>query len=51
VEELLFLTKLVELPFLFRFFFAIIVIENSIDYQFGDQIDFLDWIIGALFCV
>ncbi len=32
-------------------FFAIIVTENSIDYQFGDQIDLLDWIIGALFCV
>ena len=32
-------------------FFAVIVTENSIDYQFGDQIDFLDWIIGALFCI
>ena len=32
-------------------FFAVIVTENSIDYQFGDQIDFLDWIIGALFCL
>ena len=30
-------------------FFAVIVTENSIDYQFGDQIDFLDWIIGGLF--
>ena len=32
-------------------FFAVIVTENSIDYQFGDQIDLLDWIIGGLFCV
>ena len=32
-------------------FFAVIITENSIDYQFGDQIDFLDWIIGSLFCV
>ena len=32
-------------------FFAIIVTENSIDYKFGDQIDLLDWIIGALFCL
>ncbi len=32
-------------------FFAVIVTENSIDYQFGDQIDLLDWIIGASFCV
>ena len=32
-------------------FFAVIVTENSIDYQFGDQIDLLDWIIGALFCI
>ena len=32
-------------------FFAVIITENSIDYQFGNQIDFLDWIIGSLFCV
>ena len=32
-------------------FFAVIVTENSIDHQFGDQIDFLDWIIGGLFCL
>ena len=32
-------------------FFAVIVTENSIDYQFGDQIDLLDWIIGGWFCV
>ena len=32
-------------------FFAVIITENSIDYKFGDQIDFLDWIIGGLFCV
>jgi len=32
-------------------FLAVIITENSIDYKFGDQIDFLDWIIGALFCV
>ena len=32
-------------------FFAVIITENSIDYQFGDQIDFLDWIIGGLFCI
>ena len=32
-------------------FFAVVVTENSIDYQFGDQIDLLDWIIGGLFCV
>ena len=32
-------------------FFAVIVTENSVDYHFGDQIDFLDWIIGALFCI
>ena len=32
-------------------FFAVIITENSIDYKFGDQIDLLDWIIGALFCV
>ena len=32
-------------------FFAVIITENSIDYKFGDQIDFLDWIIGGLVCV
>ncbi len=32
-------------------FFAVIITENSIDYKFGDQIDFLDWIIGGLFCI
>ena len=32
-------------------FFAVIVTENSIYYQFGDQINLLDWIIGGLFCV
>ncbi len=32
-------------------FFAVLVTENSIDYRFGDQIDFLDWIIGGLFCI
>tara|TARA_Y100001968_G_scaffold268212_1_gene258470 strand:- start:35 stop:832 length:798 start_codon:yes stop_codon:yes gene_type:complete len=32
-------------------FFAILVTENSIDYQFGDQIELLDWIIGGLFCI
>ncbi len=32
-------------------FFAVVITENSIDYQFGDEIDFLDWIIGGLFCV
>ncbi len=32
-------------------FFAVIVTEDSIDYQFGEQIDLLDWIIGGLFCV
>ena len=32
-------------------FFAVIVTENSIDYQFGDQIDLIDWIIGGLFCI
>ena len=32
-------------------FFAVVITENSIDYKFGDQIDFLDWIIGGLFCV
>ncbi len=32
-------------------FFAVVVTENSIDYKFGDQIDLLDWIIGALFCL
>ncbi len=32
-------------------FFAVIVTEDSIDYRFGDQIDLLDWIIGALFCI
>ena len=31
-------------------FFAVVVTENSIDYKFGDQIDFVDWIIGAFFC-
>ena len=31
--------------------FAVIVTENSIDYEFGDQIDLLDSIIGGLFCV
>ena len=31
-------------------FLAVIVTENSIEYQFGDQIELLDWIIGALFC-
>ena len=31
--------------------FAVLVTENSIDYQFGDQIDVLDWVIGAFFCV
>jgi len=32
-------------------FFAVLITENSIDYKFGDQIDFLDWLIGGLFCV
>ena len=32
-------------------FFAVIITEDSIDYQFGDQIDLLDWIIGGLFCI
>ena len=32
-------------------FFAVIVTEDSVDYHFGDQIDFLDWIIGGLFCI
>ncbi len=32
-------------------FCAVIVTENSIDYQFGDQIDALDWVIGGLFCI
>ena len=32
-------------------FFAIIITENSIDYQFGYQINLLDWIIASLFCV
>ena len=32
-------------------FFAVIVTENSIDYQFGDQIELIDWIIGGLFCI
>ena len=32
-------------------FFAVIITENSIDYQFGDQINLLDWIIGSLFCI
>ena len=32
-------------------FCAVIVTENSIDYQFGDQIDLLDWIIGGLFSI
>ncbi len=32
-------------------FFAVVITENSIDYRFGDQIDFLDWIIGGLFCI
>ena len=32
-------------------FFAVVVTEDSIDYQFGDQIDLLDWIIGSLFCI
>ncbi len=32
-------------------FFAVIVTENTIDIQFGDQIDLLDWIIGGLFCI
>ncbi len=32
-------------------FFAVLVTENQIDYKFGDQIDFIDWIIGGLFCI
>ena len=32
-------------------FFAVLVTENQIDYKFGDQIDFLDWVIGGLFCI
>ena len=32
-------------------FFAVVITENSIDYKFGDQIEFLDWIIGGLFCI
>ena len=32
-------------------FFAVLVTENSIDYQFGNQIDVMDWIIGGLFCI
>ncbi len=32
-------------------FLAIIVTENQIDYQFGRQIDLVDWIIGSLFCI
>ena len=26
-------------------FFAVLVTENQIDYKFGDQIEFIDWII------
>ncbi len=32
-------------------FFAVVITENSIDQQFGDQIDLLDWIIAGLFGV
>ena len=32
-------------------FFAVLVTENQIDEQFGDQIDFIDWVIGGLFCI
>mgnify|MGYP001373577483 CR=1 FL=1 len=43
--------KVCGITILISIFCAVIVTENSIDYQFGDQIDFLDWIIGGLFCV
>ncbi len=32
-------------------FFAVLITENQIDYQFGDQIDLIDWLIGGLFCI
>ncbi len=43
--------KLCGVTIFISIFFAVIVTENSIDYQFGDQIDLLDWIIGGLFCI
>ena len=48
VGELLSSIKSVELLFLFRYFFAVIITENSIDYKFGDQIDF--WIGILVVC-
>ena len=32
-------------------FFAVLSTESQIDYQFGGQIDAIDWIIGCLFCI
>ncbi len=46
-----FFNKLCGVTIFISIFFAVIVTENSIDYQFGDQIDLLDWIIGGLFCI
>ncbi len=43
--------KICGLTIFLSIFLAIIVTEDSVDYQFGDQIDILDWIIGSLFCI
>ncbi len=43
--------KICRVTIFISIFFAVIITENSIEYQFGNQIDFLDWIIGGLFCV